>query len=169
MSNKIKVSNLDAINKPAKNNDSGYDIIAFSDPIIHGLRTSEKIENEYYSIDYIEYETNLIIDPPKNLHTYVFPRSSISNFNLVLANSIGLIDNEYRGTLKLRFKYIYQPIDLMSNFGKISLSINKNKIYKKGDKIGQLVFGQIICPEIEFVESISSTERGEGGFGSSGL
>ena len=169
MTEKLKVSNLAAILNPAKKNDSGYDIIASSDPIIHGLKTHDKSDSDYYCIDYIEYDTNLIIDPPSNLHTYIFPRSSISNYNLSLANSIGLIDNGYRGTLKLRFKYIVQPIDLTSSWGKLSLSVNRNKIYKKGDKIGQLVFAQIICPEIDLVEAVSATERGDGGFGSTGL
>ncbi len=169
MTEKLKVSNLAAIFNPANKSDSGYDIVASSDPIIHGLKTHEKSDSEYYCIDYIEYETNLIIDPPENIHAYIFPRSSISNYNLILANSIGLIDNGYRGTLKLRFKYNVQPIDFTSNWGKLSLSVNRNKIYKKGDKIGQLVFAQSICPEIDLVETVSATERGNGGFGSTGL
>jgi dUTP pyrophosphatase len=164
----IKVNSTDNIRYPANETDSGYDIIAASDPFIQGITIDNS--DDYFAIDYVEYETNLIIEPQNGYHTYVFPRSSISKYNLVLANSVGLIDNEYRGTIKLRFKYIPQPLDFkMHEKNKLCVNINKNKIYKKGDKIGQLVFSQTINPMIEVVNSFESTNRNSGGFGSTGI
>jgi len=163
----IKINSPDNIRYPANQTDSGYDVIAASDPFIQGVAI-DNTEN-YLTIDYIEYETNLIIEPECGYHTYLFPRSSISKYNLLLANSIGLIDNEYRGTIKLRFKYIPQPLDLkMYENNQLCININKNKIYKKGDKIGQLVFSQTISPMIEVVDSFELTNRNSGGFGSTG-
>ncbi len=164
----IKVNTLDTIRYPVNETDSGYDIIAASDPFIQGIAI-DKTE-DYLSIDYIEYDSNLIIEPNDGYHTCVFPRSSISKYNLTLANSIGLIDNGYRGVIKLRFKYNAQPIDYkMNENNKLSISLDKNKIYKKGDKIGQLVFAKTFNPTIEVVESFESTDRNERGFGSTGL
>ena len=69
-------------------------------------------------VDYIEYKTALYISPqsPETkfhnkefYHTLIHPRSSIRKYNLVLANSIGLIDNDYRGEIICCFKYIFQP------------------------------------------------------------
>lgn len=163
---KVKANTLDTVRSPVNDGDAGYDIIAASDPFIQGIA----IEPEnYISIDYIEYDTNLIIEPEDGYHTYVFPRSSISKYNLTLANSIGLIDNGYRGTVKLRFKYNAQPIDYkIYENNKFCININKNKIYKKGDRIGQLVFAKTLSPAIEVVTSFEETNRNEGGFGSTG-
>lgn len=163
--NKISVNSLNNILKPQYEGDAGYDVIAASDPIIIG-----KIELGYYysHIDYIEYDTDLIIAPEDGYHTFAFPRSSISKTNLVMANSIGLIDNEYRGTVKFRFKYVAQPSDYTLSGGGLLLEINKDKIYKKGDKIGQLVFSKTLEPQLVAVDQFAPTKRNSGGFGSTG-
>jgi dUTPase len=120
----VKVNTLDTIRYPANETDSGYDIIATSDPFIQGISIDKT--DDYLSIDYIEYDTNLIIEPNDGYHTCVFPRSSISKYNLTLANSIGLIDNGYRGVIKLRFKYNAQPLYFKVNQNnKLSISLKK--------------------------------------------
>lgn len=159
----LKVSSVENILRPHYEGDAGYDLIASSDPVIVG---EKQLDYYYSSIDYIEYDTGLIIEPEPNYHSLIFPRSSVSKTNLVLANSVGLIDNGYRGTLKLRFKYIAQPSDYIIGHG--GLLIEVSNIYKKGDKIGQLVFANTISPNMEISEKFSETNRSEGGFGSSG-
>jgi dUTP pyrophosphatase len=165
--NILKINLRDYINYPAHPGDAGYDIIAASKPKIIG---KEVAQNYFESIDYIEYDTNLIIAPDAGVHTLVLPRSSISKTNLLLANSVGLIDNGYRGTIKVRFKYIYQPKDLtIVNEGQgIFVEVDENKIYKQGERIGQLVFAKTITPKIEEIGSFVETSRKEGGFGSTG-
>ena len=149
--------------------DAGYDIAAASPPIFIGQKVAE---NTYKSIDYVEYDTEVKIAPQEGYHTFAFPRSSISSKNLILANSIGLIDNGYRGTVRLRFKYIAQPIDYSIvdgvDYGGFVISPNLNKIYQQGDRIGQLVFAKTLSPEFSVKDSLSLTVRKEGGFGSSG-
>lgn len=102
---------------------------------------------------YIEYGTGLCIEIPEGYVGLVFPRSSISKTDLILANSVGVIDSGYRGEIKARFK-ITSDEDV--------------EIYEFGDKIAQLLI--IPYPQIQFevVEELSFTERSEGGFGSSG-
>ena len=108
--NKLKVNNTSLISPPS-NGDVGYDIFANSEPNIVG-RHVESVG--YTHIDYIEYDSGLIIDPSSGYHTLLFPRSSISNKKLVLCNSVGVIDSSYRGTIKIRFKYIPSPEDIIN-------------------------------------------------------
>lgn len=161
---------------------SGYDVVALEDPKIVGEQDGV---NLWKSIDYIEYKTGLFIAPQpigpnadwevKNYHTLIFPRSSVRKYNLVLANSIGLIDNDYRGELILCFKYIWQPDDMFPCVvpldditGRKTLrgQINMDKIYKKGDKIGQLVSEVTNHVDWVVVADLTATVRGTGGFGS---
>lgn len=107
-------------------------------------------------LDYIEYKTGLEIEIPEGYVGLIFPRSSISNKNQMLTNSVGVIDSGYRGEIKFRFKDARLLID-----SRISL-------YNVGDKIGQLIIIPYPKIELEEVEELSNTERGSDGFGSSG-
>lgn len=86
----------------------------------------------------------------------IFPRSSIAKTDLALTNSVGVIDSGYRGEIK--FKFALNTDDSKLDFA----------TYKVGDRIGQLVI--MPYPQIELVEAeeLSDSERGTGGFGSSG-
>lgn len=161
----LKVNSLTNVISPAHLGDAGYDIVAASEPKIVG---SQPIANYFNKIEYIEYDTNLVIAPSEGYHTFLMPRSSISKTNLVLANSVGLIDNGYRGTIKVRFKYIPQPIDFNIVHNDVLIEIDHNSIYQKGDKIGQLVFAKTLLPSLCLVDSFDETTRQEGGFGSTG-
>lgn len=160
-----------ALPKRANETDAGYDVVSISDPKIVGEKVSE---NLYKRIDYIEYETNLYITPAQavspmsgmvNFHTDLRPRSSISKYNLVLANSIGLIDRGYMNQILCRFKYVWQPenyIPVESVFyGKPDIQM----IYKKGDKIAQLLPMLTHDMDFEIVSELPGVDRG-GGFGS---
>ena len=179
-------NNVAALPKAATERSTGYDIIATSDPEIVG----EQSEFGYSRIDYIQYKTNLKIAVQKD-RTWIggvtspldndydvlaMPRSSVSKYNLVLANSVGLIDADYRGEVLVRFKYIWQPEDYFiqtktSNDGTplyqfVTGNPNFDKIYKKGDKICQLKITKVEHVEFYLVDSLDTTQRGEGGFGS---
>jgi dUTP pyrophosphatase len=122
----------------AKAGDAAVDLTAIS---------IAKVDRDEFG--YMEYGTGLAIEIPEGHVGLLFPRSSISNSGLILTNSVGVIDSGYRGEIKLRFKHIPDT-----------------SYYKPGDRIGQLII--MPYPQIEFqeVEELSSTERGEGGFGS---
>jgi dUTP pyrophosphatase len=111
---KFKKLHPDAtIPQKAHDSDSGYDITAVDD----GEMTDT----------YIQYKSGIAIEVPEGYDIKIFPRSSISKTNLMLANSVGLVDQGYRGEFLCRFKVIWGP--------------NKQLLtYKKGDKIAQLVF-----------------------------
>lgn len=157
--------------KQAHQGDAGFDLTAAKPPNIVGLEDPAQ-KGFYYKIDYIEYDTGVRLSPPKEIFSTVFPRSSVSKKNLVLANSIGLIDTGYRDTIKLRFKYVAQPWDLVSSIdGEIMTTIDKDKIYQKGDRIGQLVFfthTPVSLEQITDKDLMETSIRGLGGFGSTG-
>lgn len=107
-----------------------------------------KVDELYFS----EYGTGLAIEVPENHVALLFPRSSITNKGLILGNSVGVIDSGYRGEIKFRF----YPVERYS------------QEYQIGDKIGQMMI--IPYPKLEFeeVEELSETDRGTGGYGSTG-
>ena len=104
----------------------------------------------------IVYDTGIAVEIPEGFVGLVFPRSSIRKTDLVLANSVGVIDSGYRGSIQATFLKINNPNHI------------RNEDYKVGDRIVQLMI--IPHPFIEFKEvtELSNTERGTGGHGSTG-
>jgi dUTP pyrophosphatase len=98
----------------------------------------------------VTYGTGLSMEIPEGYVGLLFPRSSNYKQDLVLCNSVGVIDSGYRG--EIMFKYF---------------QIGEN-MYKVGDRVGQIII--LPYPQIEFTEvkTLSKTERGEGGFGHTG-
>jgi len=167
MNNKIFIKNTLRLEVKDSPFNIGLDVKAISVDVV-----GKKVNSYYSAIDYIEYDTGIFLDSLKRnseeqVYTLVYPRSSISTKNLILCNSIGLIDPNYRDSIKLRFKYIAQPEDIRIYFEKPLIEININKIYSVGNKIGQLVFSKSINSTIEYVPELMQSDR-SGGFGSTG-
>ena len=166
----------DTLPKKATDRATGFDVIVTSDPEIVG----EQYDNGTYKrVDYIQYKTNLKLAVQKDrvfssfgytdldYDILAFPRSSVSKYNLVLANSVGLIDADYRGEVLLRFKYIWQPEDYrIRTDNLLEGNVNTTKLYNKGDKVCQLKITKVENIEFILVDKLDSTDRGEGGFGS---
>lgn len=156
---------------PPQGSDIGYDLVAISEPNIVGERNEF---GGYNNIQYIEYDTGVKLcgedaGSGKFLnYSLVYPRSSISKYNLVIANSVGIIDAGFIDSIKVRFKYVFQPHDFLISDNRIAAEIDFSKIYKRGDKIAQLIFAQNFTPFFEEVDELRKTLRGTGGFGSTG-
>lgn len=134
----------------AKEGDAGLDITATS---------ASSITNSDDGFYYLEYGTGLAVEIPSGHYGKLVPRSSISKTGLIMANSPGTIDSGYRGEVKIRFKV---DNGLFQEFG------NKMAKYNVGDKIAQLIILPYPTVKPVFVDELSSTERGDGGFGSTG-
>ena len=93
-------------------------------------------------------------DSWKTTGFYVYPRSSLSKTPLLLANHVGIIDSGYRGELQATFKKT-QGLDSI-----------KYKVGERGAQIIILPYPTIYMTE---VPELSNTERGTGGFGSTGI
>ena len=142
---KVKIKKLHplaVIPTYAKSGDAGMDLIATS--IISETPSQ------------ITYGLGIALEIPEGFVGLVFPRSSIRKTRLQLSNSVGVIDSGYRGELQATFNKITTTIE------------NQKNDYKVGDRVCQIMF--IPHPPIEFdeVDELSDTERGEGGFGSTG-
>lgn len=101
------------------------------------------------------YDCEFAAEIPKGYTGLIFPRSSISKMPLTLANSVGVVDPDYRGTFQVRFNRTF--------FG-----IFNRKIYKVGERIAQLLIMKVPDVEYEDSEIVSTTRRDKGGFGSTG-
>lgn len=137
---KIRKVHPDAVlPKRAHPTDAGMDVTAIS------MEMTE---------DYLEYDTGLQFQLPAGYVMLIFPRSSNSKKDLLMCNSVGVLDAGYTGNLKFRFKLTTEGYT--------------EKIYNPGDKIGQIII--LPYPEINFVETeeFDETDRGSGGFGSTG-
>jgi len=130
-----KLHELVEIPTYAKPGDAGMDLTAVS------------IEKDAYGNAVIH--TGLAVEIPEGYVGLVFPRSSISKYDMHLRNSVGVIDSGYRGEIMLKFSFL-----------------EDGNLYQMGDKVAQLII--LPYPQITFeeVDELSETERGEGGFGS---
>ena len=149
---------------------TGYDIKTIGEPEIIGDLSCDIEGVAYYkNIKYIQYHTGLYVNLEPdyaNLDALIFPRSSVRKYNLQLANSIGLCDNDYIGEYLVCFNYIWQPEDLLVMNGSLVGKVNYENIYRKGDKIAQLKFTNVNHPKFILTDTLIETERGSGGFGS---
>lgn len=150
---KIKKLNPNAvIPSYAKAGDAGMDLVATS--IIKD--TPEQIT----------YGMGIALEIPQGFVGLIFPRSSVRKTGLDLSNAVGVCDSGYRGELQATFNKVFggnRFYDETKNTEDTS-----NDFYKIGDRIAQIMI--IPYPPIEFkeVDELSDSERGEGGFGSTG-
>lgn len=125
----------------AKHGDAGFDLTA--------------VEYKYVSdapVPYHEYNIGITFEIPLGWVGIIVPRSSVSNKDLMLCNSVGVIDAGYRGVITCRFKG------------------NAEHIYNVGDRVAQLLVVECfqgVLKEVEYSE-LSKSERNTGGFGHSG-
>ena len=114
---------------------------------------------------YIEYGTGIAVEIPEGYVGLLFPRSSLSKTSLILSNHVGVVDSGYRGEIKFRFKDTKMRHAHAYGIDHYACS---DTAYKVGDRIGQLMI--LPYPQIEFeeIDELTSTERGTGGYGSTG-
>lgn len=139
---KVKLEHKDAkIPTKAHPTDAGWDLYSTRD--VHF----------YYKGQIEIVDTGISIELPQGTEAQVRPRSGLSfKHGISLVNAPGTIDFAYRGNCK------------------VALIFNGDKDYtiNKGDRIAQMVIQKVLPIEIEEVDELSDTDRGTGGFGSSG-
>ncbi|XP_068236259.1 deoxyuridine 5'-triphosphate nucleotidohydrolase, mitochondrial-like [Palaemon carinicauda] len=96
-------------------------------------------------------KTDLQIELPEGCYGRVAPRSGLSWKNHIDVGA-GVIDRDYRGNVGV----------VLFNHAKVDYDV------KKGDRVAQLICEKIFYPEVEEVQELNDTDRGEGGFGSTG-
>jgi dUTP pyrophosphatase len=132
--------------KTAKIGDAGFDLTAISYEYIKDA-----------PVPYYCYEFGLAVEIPEGYVGLLFPRSSVSNKDLMLTNCVGVVDSGYRGPLSARFKTTHFKGELPH-------------LYQSGERVVQMVIVPYLQAQFEEVsyDELTKTERGQGGFGSSG-
>lgn len=153
---KVNVKKLDSnavLPTYAKHGDAGMDLTATS--------------KSYDEHGNVVYGTSLAFEIPHGYVGLLFPRSSNTKKDLILGNSVGVIDSGYRGEVVLKFKC---SLKLKTHEFAVKTKIGSiphiQEEYEIGDRIGQIII--LPYPKIEFnlVDELSTTDRGVGGFGS---
>ena len=98
--------------------------------------------------------TGLVMALPPMYEAQVRPRSGLAlKHGVTVLNTPGTIDSGYRGEIGV----------ILANFGEDDFAV------KKGDKIAQIVIAPVTQPEVVEIEAVDETDRGAGGFGSTGV
>jgi len=152
---KLKIKRLESdavIPKYAKEGDACFDLVATS------YHTTDK---------FIEYGTGLAFEIPEGYVGLIFPRSSVTKKDLMLKNSVGVIDSGYRGEVGFRY-WFTKKAEYVGADGIHMVTTAEPEIYEIGDRIGQMMIQPI--PTVEFVEvdELTETDRGTGGYGHTG-
>lgn len=100
----------------------------------------------------ITYGFGIGMEIPMGFVGLVFPRSSVRKYDLSLTNCVGVIDSGYRGEIQATFKKTHKG----------------EKKYDVGDRAAQIML--LAYPKVDFIETdvLNETDRGDGGFGSTG-
>jgi len=137
---KVKRLREDAVlPQRAHASDAGFDLVAVS-------------VEEDRKRNVVVYGTGIAVEIPAGYVGLVFPRSSVYRHQLSLANCVGVIDSGYRGEVRLVFRIVQPHISR----------------YSLGDRVGQLVLMELPSVDVEESDELGGSDRGEGGFGSSG-
>ena len=97
--------------------------------------------------------TGISVSIPKNFEIQIRPRSGLAAKNQIsILNTPGTIDSDYRGEIKI----------ILINLGKKVFTV------EKGSRIAQMVLCPIVKAHVREVENLEETQRGKGGFGSTG-
>lgn len=151
---KVRFKRLNPLAKtPARahSTDAGFDLVA----------VSAKVEEN----GCLCYGTGLAFEIPEGYAGFVFSRSSVSNYSLSQANCVGVIDSGYRGEVSVKFK---PTLEFMDTDNPDHTAYRIPKRYNVGERIAQLIVMPV--PEIDFEEAadLDDSERGTGGYGSTG-
>ena len=140
--NPIVMESQAVLPKKAHATDAGYDLTA--------TRITQEVDEAGKLI--LVYHTDLAVEIPEGYVGLLFMRSSVSKKSIQLCNCTGVIDSNYRGEVMGKFKVTTDALP---------------RIYEPGEKFAQFVLvPYYTVVETEWVEELTETERGEGGFGS---
>lgn len=139
----IKVKKIDSnavIPNYAKPGDAGLDLTAIS--------------KENFGVGMVKYNFGLAFEIPEGYAGFIFPRSSVFKKDLSLTNCVGVIDSGYRGEVSVIFRTHERQ--------------GMPKEYEVGDRIAQIIIMPIPKINLIPVQKLQKSDRGSGGFGSTG-
>ena len=158
---KIKLLSTDAKEPTRNGNAAGYDLYAAEDVIVpRGAKRKVR--------------TDVSLELPEGLYAEIKGRSGITGKTGINVLT-GTIDNDYRGNLIIAVQNTGNIIpDTLTDLehksvqGELDEHFKGGYLIRKGDRLAQLILHHQITPELEVVDELSETTRGDKGFGSSG-
>ena len=145
---KIKKLHPDAvIPTKAHPSDAAYDLTAVS-------RTFDEHGNVVYGFGFA-------LEIPEGYAGFIYPRSSICKYDLALTNCVGIVDCSYRGEIYAKFKPAFR-------FDKDDGIAEGCCFYNPGDRVAQLIIRKVESVDFTVADTLSDTDRGTGGYGSTG-
>jgi len=149
----------------AHESDTGYDLKMIDVKTIKG--------------DTIYFNTGISVQPPEGKYFEIVPRSSLSKLPLSLANSVGIVDEHYRGEILVAIRVLHSrlgedlgrsafPGGVVNIFGRKPASLYDvaQLILREKPVLTQLILRDRLSCDFEEVSELEMTERGKGGFGS---
>ena len=118
----------------------------------------------------LQVKSRMLDSDGNTMPYYLYPRSSISKTPLRMANSVGIIDKDYRGNIKVALTYspTWEVLNKINNSDKPLNMTQFNYVLESGTRVVQIC-APSLCPlKVKLVTELDSTKRGEGGFGSTG-
>ena len=115
---------------------------------LYSTRITNELDNGGKLV--LVYHTDIAVEIPEGYMGLVMMKSSVSERSLMLTNCVGLIDSDFRGEIRARFKITTDCIPT---------------VYQKGEAFAQLVIVPALILEPTLVDELSDTARGENGFG----
>ncbi len=129
---------------------------SYATPLSSGMDLRAAVEEPIVikPFERVVVPTGIVLEIPEGYEGQVRPRSGLAlKKGLTVLNAPGTIDADYRGEVKV----------ILVNLGREEVVVNR------GDRIAQLVIAPVVKATLEEVEEVGRTERGEGGFGSTGV
>ena len=115
---------------------------------LYSTRLTQEVDNSGKLV--LVYHTDIAVEIPEGYVGMLFMKSGVAKRSLSLCNCVGIIDCGYRGEIMGKFKVTTDAIPT---------------VYQPGEAFAQLVIVPVMILEPTLVEELSSTERGEKGFG----
>lgn len=134
---------------------AGYDLYATEDVTIYSANDKALFglsSTASWLVTIVAFDTGVSLELPDNLIAMVYARSGLGTKGISLPNGVGVIDSDYRGTIKV----------VLQNSSPTPYTV------RRGDRIAQLVITERFKVNFDVVDELSPTERGEGGLGHSG-
>ena len=134
---------------------AGYDLYAMEDATIYSANAGALFglsPTALGLVTIVAFDTGVSLELPNNLIAMVYARSGLGTKGISLPNGVGVIDSDYRGTIKV----------VLQNNSPAAYTV------RRGDRIAQLVITERFKVNFDVVDELSPTERGEGGLGHSG-
>lgn len=139
-----KLNDKAIIPRRSTSGSAGMDLYASEDAYVYKMSEQSK--------ESVKVKTGIAVQIPEGYVGLLIERSSLHGKGVTLANHVGVIDSDYRGEILIAVKAIYDG----------------THVVKAGQKIAQLVIVPVPELQIEIVESLNESGRGNGGFGSTG-